>query len=1225
MQALRAAVVTIVSLGVVFLSFQVFAQAVGRPNRSRRSRGIDATTRKFRPVISPDLIVLDASGAVVKSEATIEQSAAQQINALLRDKRARTPAQKKISSKLIYTARMLQGLAAAPDVPSLATGVDVDDGGNVLVDITADITDNFLVQLKDQGASIYSSHPAYRSVRALVPAVRLEGIAGWPDVIFIRPKQEAMTAGYLPSALRNATSPRGFAGRSARVRSYLESMLSMSKPAKNGAAGNLVPTGQGSKTSEGDLTHRAFDARGAFGVNGAGVKIGVLSDGASSLAASQALGDLPGDVTVLPGQVGGGDEGTAMMEIVHDLAPGAQLYFATAFGSVASFAQNIHDLRAAGCDIIIDDVFYFDESPFVDGQTEAVVPPSNGGLILQAVNDVTAAGALYFSAAGNEGNLDDGSAGAYESDFVDGGSLGLLAGGTVHLFGTNQYDRISTNGGNYVMLFWSDPLGASTNDYDLFVLNSTGTAVLEASTDVQDGTQDPLEFLSPTYNVANNRLVVFKHTGAQNRYFHLNTFRGGLAVASAGETHGHSHAALAYSVAATPAVGAWSSLTLDGPYPNPFTDSNQIELFSSDGPRRLFYHADGTAFTPGDVSSTGGIVRQKPDIAAADGVSVTGVGGFGSPFYGTSAAAPHAGAIAALIKSASPTLTSEEMRTALTGSAVDIMGSGVDRDSGAGIVMAFEALSSLGVTGAANPELGTIVATDHPGNGNGMLEAGEGGIVTVELKNTGGVVDATAINATMTTTTSGVNITLPNVSAYADLPKLTGMGNNLKPFTFTLASDYPCGQAIDFVLTVIYKGGPNPRVLRFTVPTGPVFNINTALNTNAPLSLMTGVATATGTQAGRVSRNGVPTTCGTTPKAWPGVIGASSRQYDSYTFTAAQNACTTFILTATNGVNLFLDAYSPSFNPGDIPTNYYADSGASSSVQSFDLAITAGQTFTVTVHDVLAGAASETSYNLQFSGCAFASLSSNHPPVAQVHDANVVAGSNHTASASVDNGSYDPDPGDTIIVTQTPAGPYPLGTTSVVLTVVDSKGATAQANATITVVDPNFDFGGQALPAKTVTAGGSVTQKITIRPSPAPWDSVVTFACSGLPALTTCTFNPASVLPGDSNATTTLTVATTGPSAAVMGRSGRSLFTTWLGFGGLGLLVGASGGRRRRRGAHIFLVVLLCGILSLTLLHCGGSSIPVAPGGTPTGTYTITVTATSAGVSHPVSFYLTVN
>jgi len=573
MQARRAALHTLVFVGVLFESFPALAQVAPMPNRSGQDSGVDVRTHKFRQRISPDLAAVDASGAAVKSATAIGPSAARQVASLLQDKQSRTAAQKKISSKLIYTARMLQGLPAAPDVPSLETGVDVDADGNVLVDITADVTDSLLAQLKEQGASIYGSFPIYRSIRALVPVARLESIASLPDVIFIGPKQEAMTAGYSSMTLRNAASPRLIsADRSTRVRSYLQSIL---RPVKNAAAG-ASPTGQGSKTSEGDLTHRGFDARMEFGVNGAGIKIGVLSDGASNLAASQTLGDLPSDVTVLPGQVGGGDEGTAMMEIVHDLAPGAKLYFATAFSGVASFAQNILDLRAAGCDIIIDDVFYFDENPFVDGQTWAVPSPSNGGLILQAVNDVTAAGALYFSSAGNEGNLDSGSAGAYEGDFVDGGALGLLAGGTVHLFGTDQYDPISANGGNYVMLFWSDPLGASTNDYDLFVLNSTGTAVLEASTDVQDGTQDPIASLSPTYNIANNRLVVFKNTGAQNRYFHLNTFRGGLAVASAGETHGHSHAARAYSVAATPALGAWSAATPNGPYPNPFTVSNQI-------------------------------------------------------------------------------------------------------------------------------------------------------------------------------------------------------------------------------------------------------------------------------------------------------------------------------------------------------------------------------------------------------------------------------------------------------------------------------------------------------------------------------------------------------------------------------------------------------------------------------------------------------------------------
>jgi hypothetical protein len=316
MQARRAALLTLVFVGVLFESFPVLAQIAPMPNLSGQDSGVDVRTHKFRPRISPDLAALDASGAALKGEAAIGQSAAQQINALLREKKARTAAEKKISSKLIYTARMLQGLPAAPDVAWLETGVDVDDDGNVLVDITANVTDGLLAQLKDQGATIYGSYPAYRSVRALVPAARLEKIASWRGVIFIGPKQEAMTARYSSTAPRNAGSPRaGLARRSVRVRSYPESVLPLAGAVRNDGVRNLFPTGQGSKTSEGDLTHRAFDARMAFGVNGAGIKIGVLSDGASNLAASQALGDLPGDVTVLPGQVGGGDEGTAMMEI----------------------------------------------------------------------------------------------------------------------------------------------------------------------------------------------------------------------------------------------------------------------------------------------------------------------------------------------------------------------------------------------------------------------------------------------------------------------------------------------------------------------------------------------------------------------------------------------------------------------------------------------------------------------------------------------------------------------------------------------------------------------------------------------------------------------------------------------------------------------------------------------------------------------------------------------
>ena len=84
--------------------------------------------------------------------------------------------------------------------------------------------------------------------------------------------------------------------------------------------------------------------------------------------------------------------------------------------------DNIRALRTAGCDIIVDDVGYFVESPFQDGQGPAVVSPTNGGVVTQAVKDVAALGAMYFSSAGNSGNLNDGTSGVWEGDFADGGA-----------------------------------------------------------------------------------------------------------------------------------------------------------------------------------------------------------------------------------------------------------------------------------------------------------------------------------------------------------------------------------------------------------------------------------------------------------------------------------------------------------------------------------------------------------------------------------------------------------------------------------------------------------------------------------------------------------------------------------------------------------------------------------------------------------------------------------
>ena len=93
----------------------------------------------------------------------------------------------------------------------------------------------------------------------------------------------------------------------------------------------------------------------------------MVSNGVRSLADRQASDDLPARVTVLPGQGGRGDEGTALLEIVHDLAPGAELYFATGFGGEAQMAENIEALCEAGANVIVDDIGYTLEAAFQDG------------------------------------------------------------------------------------------------------------------------------------------------------------------------------------------------------------------------------------------------------------------------------------------------------------------------------------------------------------------------------------------------------------------------------------------------------------------------------------------------------------------------------------------------------------------------------------------------------------------------------------------------------------------------------------------------------------------------------------------------------------------------------------------------------------------------------------------------------------------------------------------
>ena len=316
---------------------------------------------------------------------------ARQLKALDDEKESRNPAQQKIDSQLIFAGKMYRGKQVADGIPALDVEVGLGTDGFVVVDITAPADAEVLRIIKEIGGETLLVSETYQSIRARVPITQVEAIAGLAQVRFIQPKQEAQISqsrlAAEPPVTTKPADNKIFTDPISVLTSKLPNAFALNKTLPNGTVST------GAFASEGDITHRASTARGTFNIAGTGVKIGVLSDGVSTIAAPQASGDL-GVITVLAGQAGSGDKGTAMLEIIHDIAPGADLYFATSATSITSFAQNIRDLRTAGCDIIVDDTSYIAESPFQDGAPG--ITNTNGGVVTQAVNDVVALGAAFF-------------------------------------------------------------------------------------------------------------------------------------------------------------------------------------------------------------------------------------------------------------------------------------------------------------------------------------------------------------------------------------------------------------------------------------------------------------------------------------------------------------------------------------------------------------------------------------------------------------------------------------------------------------------------------------------------------------------------------------------------------------------------------------------------------------------------------------------------------------
>ena len=297
----------------------------------------------------------------------------------------------------------------------------------------------------------------------------------------------------------------------------------------------------GNVTSEGDAILSAAAVRAQFALDGTGVRVGVLSDGIKGVFAAgcttgcggvdggpMATGDLPTAVGartaagVLKESTGGivgksfsanqdleglppaspacsfagaGAEGTALLEIVHDLAPGAKLTFANGDTDMA-FNQAVSFLAASN-DVVLDDIgFYgepYDGTSAVSANTAAAL--NNPGYPIRA----------YLTAVGND--ADEHYYGAYVDSGVDGTSItGITTPGHLHLFqgtadtsdvlglGAQPYNVIALpqNGEAAIFLTWDDPFGGSANNYDMYLVQQSTGRVVASSTDVQNGRQDPV-------------------------------------------------------------------------------------------------------------------------------------------------------------------------------------------------------------------------------------------------------------------------------------------------------------------------------------------------------------------------------------------------------------------------------------------------------------------------------------------------------------------------------------------------------------------------------------------------------------------------------------------------------------------------------------------------------------------------------------------------------------
>jgi len=424
----------------------------------------------------------------------------------------------------------------------------------------------------------------------------------------------------------------------------------------------------GSVLTQGDAVVHGPETR-ANGVDGGPFLIGAMSDSALDLEDSQATGDLPDTVDRYL-EFPATDEGRAMLEIIHDIAPGARLAHHSGILSELSFAEGITRLADAGARVIVDDIGYFTEPFFQDG------------IVAQAIGAAARdRGVLHVSAAGNEGDL------GYEHAYEDEDAADAAA--NFHDFdpgpGVDKHQKITLPAvpPGYqsvltIVLQWDDPFYTTdgvTSDFDAFLTDETGTVEYARSDTDNLAVQQPIEVLQWLRNSGSPTTAWLSIDRTHGSGPALLKY---VAFGADSIDNYATHSATVFAHAASADVVAVGAV--------PFYDPGTIEPYSSRGNATIYFDAAGTRLETPEV-------RQKPDVVAPDDINTTFFGrdiaedtDDDPNFAGTSAAAPHVAAVAALLLQANPHLTRDELQEAIATTAVDLGEPGVDTTYGNGLV-----------------------------------------------------------------------------------------------------------------------------------------------------------------------------------------------------------------------------------------------------------------------------------------------------------------------------------------------------------------------------------------------------------------------------------------------------------------------------------------------------------------------------------------------------------